>query len=162
MQPYSQFDPGIYATHPLDVSAYVNFQAASTNWFSVRIVKAYPWETGNSSAGLGFSTGNGTNDHFVGIGVTRPVTTASDGVTDIGDTDYATYGTLGQAGLANEPDTGGPYLPIATGAAQMWNSGVNAGSTEAGLLVGRGVYFTRCGVAGRAADGSKPDYLGRN
>ena len=137
MQPYSQFDPGIYATHPLDVSAYVNFQAASTNWFSVRIVKAYPWETGNSSAGLGFSTGNGTNDHFVGIGVTRPVTTASDGVTDIGDTDYATYGTLGQAGLANEPDTGGPYLPIATGAAQMWNSGVNAGSTEAGLLVGR-------------------------
>jgi hypothetical protein len=138
MQPYDTWDPSFYATHPLDPSAYVNCQAAGTNWFSVRIEKNYSWSTGDSSAGLGLSTGNGTNDHFVGIGVTRPTTLAADGVTDIGDTDYATHGTLGQAGLPNEADTGGPYLPLATGPAQLYNSGVGAVNwAETGFVLGR-------------------------
>lgn len=128
----------IYATHPLAPSAYINFQAASTNWFSVRIDKSYSWATGDSSAGLGVSTGNGTNDSFVGFGVTRPGTVANDGVTDWGDTDYVTHGKLYQAGLTNEPDTGGPYLPLAVGPAQLFNSGVGAVNyAEAGLLLGR-------------------------
>jgi len=135
--PYGTLSPQIYATHPLDPSAYVNFKAAGTNWFSVRITKSYSWYTGDSSAGVGLSTGNGTNDHFVGIGVTRPGTQSGIGA-DIGDTDYATQGTLGQAGLPGEDDTGGPYLPLATGPAQLWNSGPGAVNwAEAGLLVGR-------------------------
>jgi hypothetical protein len=135
--PYGTWSAKVYATHPLNPSAYVDCNAAGTNWFSVRIEKNYSWAAGDSSAGLGFSTGNGTNDHFVGIGVTRPVTVSSNS-TDIGDTDYATQGTLGQAGIPGEDDTGGPYLPLATGAAQLWNSGAGAVNwAEAGLLVGR-------------------------
>ena len=136
--PYGVYSPQIYATHPLDPSAYVNFQAAGTNWFSVRVVKNYSWSAGDSSMGVGLSTGNGTNDHFIGFGATRPGAVAADGSTDIGDTDYATQGTLGQAGLPNEADTGGPYLPRATGPAQLFNSGAGAVNwAEAGLLVGR-------------------------
>jgi len=136
--PYGLYSPQIYATHPLAPSSYVNFQAAATYYFSVRIEKNYSWNAGDSSAGLGLATGNATNDHFVGFGLTRPATVAADGATDIGDTDYVTHGTLGQAGLANEVDTGGPYLPLATGPAQLWNSGAGAVNwAEAGLLVGR-------------------------
>jgi hypothetical protein len=135
--PYGTWSAKVYATHPLDPSAYVDCNAAGTNWFSVRIEKNYSWSAGDSSAGLGLATGNGTNDHFVGIGVTRPVTVAADS-SDIGDTDYATHGTLGQPGISGEDDTGGPYLPLATGAAQLWNSGAGAVNwAEAGLLVGR-------------------------
>jgi len=138
MQPYDTYDPGLYATHALDPSAYVNCNAAGTYYFSVRIEKNYSWSAGDSSAGLGLSTGNGTTDHFVGFGVTRPGTKASDGVTDWGDTDYVTQGTLGQAGLTGEPDTGGPYLPLAVGAAQLYNSGAGAVNwAEAGLVVGK-------------------------
>jgi len=135
--PYGTLSPQIYATHPLDPSAYVNFKSAGTNWFSVRIEKSYSWAVGDSSAGLGLSTGNGTNDHFVGVGVTRPGTFSPLGA-DIGDTDYVTQGTLGQPGISGEDDTGGPYLPLATGPAQLWNSGPGAVNwAEAGLLVGR-------------------------
>src|SRR5208283_2576471 len=50
---------------------------------------------------------------------------------------------LGQAGLTNEPDTGGAYLPLATGPSQLFNSGVGAVNyAEAGLLVGRLVTTT--------------------
>jgi hypothetical protein len=140
MSPYSTWDPSFYATHPLDPGAYVNCKAAGTYWFSVRIEKNYSWSTGDSSAGLGLSTGNGTNDSFVGIGVTRPGTTDASG-NDNGDTDYVTRGMLGQAGITGtyaQPDTGGPYLPLATGPAQLYNSGGGAVAyAEAGLVVGR-------------------------
>jgi hypothetical protein len=140
MNPYGTWDPSFYATHPLDFSAYVNCNAAGTNWFSVRIEKNYSWQAGDSSAGLGLSTGNGPTDHFIGFGVTRPTTTDALG-NDIGDTDYVTRGTLGQAGITGayaQPDTGGPYLPLATGAAQLFNSGNGAVNwAETGFLVGR-------------------------
>jgi hypothetical protein len=135
--PYGVDSPQIYSTHPLDPSAYVNCNAAGTYYFSVRVVKNYSWNTGDSSVGFGLSTGNQPTDHFIGFGATRPNATATNGA-DIGDTDYVTQGTLGQAGLTGEPDTGGPYLPLATGAAQLFNSGVGAVNwAEAGLLVGK-------------------------
>jgi hypothetical protein len=136
--PYGTLSPQIYATHPLNTNACVNFKTAGTNWFSVRIEKNYSWNAGDSSAGLGLATGNGANDHFIGFGLTRPGTKAADGTTDWGDTDYVTWGTLGQDGISGEPDTGGPYLPLAVGPAQLWNSGNGAVNwAEAGLLVGR-------------------------
>ena len=126
-----------YATHPLDPGAYVDCNAAGTYYFSVRIEKNYSWNAGDSSAGLGFSTGNGTNDHFIAIGVTRPGTVDTNN-NDIGDTDYVTQGLLGQAGFTGQPDTGGPYLPLATGAAQLFNSGVGAVNwAETGLVIGK-------------------------
>jgi hypothetical protein len=138
-EPYGTLSPQIYATHPLSPSAYADCSANGTYWFSVRIEKNYSWAAGDSSAGLGLSTGGNLTNRFVGFGVTRPGTKAADDVTDWGDTDYVTYGTLGQAGLsALQPDTGGPYLPLAVGAAQLWNSGLGAVNwAEAGLLVGR-------------------------
>jgi hypothetical protein len=136
--PYGEWSSQVYSTHPLAPSAQVNFKAAGTYWFSVRIEKNYSWNAGDSSAGLGLSTGNGTNDHFIGFGVTRPAATAADGSTDIGDTDYVTFGTLGQAGFPGQDDTGGPYLPHATGPAQLFNSGAGAVNwAESGLVVGR-------------------------
>ena len=137
MQPYDIYDPGLYATHPLDPSAYVNCSAPGTYWFSVRIEKNYSWATGDSSAGLGLSTGNGPTDRFIGFGVTRP-TAVDASNNDIGDTDYATYGTLGQAPITGQTDTGGPYYPVATGPAQLWNSGNGAVNwAETGFLLGR-------------------------
>ncbi|HTY87232.1 MAG TPA: hypothetical protein VMB80_07190 [Candidatus Acidoferrum sp.] len=136
--PYGIYSSQIYATHPLNPSAYVNCSVPGTYWFSVRIEKNYSWSAGDSSAGMGFSTGNGPTDQFIGIGVTRPGTTGPGGSPDWGDTDYVTQGTLGQAGIPGQDDTGGPYLPLATGPAQLYNSGLGAVSwAEAGLVVGR-------------------------
>lgn len=135
--PYGALSPLEYATHPLDPSAYIDCNAAGTYYFSVRIEKSYSWSVGDSSAGLGVSTGNGTNDHFIAIGVTRPATVDTNN-NDIGDTDYVTYGTLGQPGIAGQDDTGGPYLPVATGAAQLYNSGPGAVNwAETGFVIGK-------------------------
>jgi len=135
--PYGTLSPLEYATHPLDSSAYVDCNAAGTYYFSVRIEKSYSWSAGDSSAGLGLSTGNGTNAHFIAIGVTRPGTT-SPSASDWGDTDYVTYGTLGQPGIAGQDDTGGPYLPVAAGAAQLYNSGLGAVNwAETGFVIGK-------------------------
>ena len=135
--PYGTLAPEIYATHPLAPSAYVNCNANGTYWFSVRLEKNYSWSAGDSSAGLGLSAGNGTNAHFVGFGLTRPGA-LSPTSTDWGDTDYVSTGTLNQAGIPGQPDTGGPYLPLAVGPAQLWNSGPGAVNwAEAGLLIGR-------------------------
>jgi len=132
---YGNWTSRSYATHPLVPSSYVNFQANGTYYFSVRIEKSYPWSIGDSSAGFGLSTGNGTNDHFVGFGVLRPSCVLADGVTDVGNADYVTAGTLGQLGISSHPDdTGGPYYPNAYGPAGLWTVG---DGTDAGLLVGR-------------------------
>lgn len=133
-----------YATRALAPAAQIDFQANGTYYFSVRIVKSYPWWPGDNSSGLGFSTGGNTNDHFVGIGVTRPSTTnefesytffAPDNLTDIGNTAYISVGTLGQAGILSHPDdSAGPYYPNAYGVSGLWT--VTDG-THAGLLVGQ-------------------------
>lgn len=133
--PYGNYSSKSYATRPLAPEAYIDFKANGTYFFSVRIEKNYPWWTGDSSAGVGFSTGGATNDHFVGVGVLSPICMLADGTTDVGNASYVTTGTLGQTGISSHPDdTGGPYLPLAHGPAQMW---VVADGTHAGLLVGR-------------------------
>lgn len=133
--PYGNHSSKSYATRPLAAGAQINCQANGTYYFSVRIVKSYPWWVGDTSAGLGFATGGATNDHFVGIGVTLPSFLLEDAVTDIGNTSYITTGTLGQDGLSNHPwDSGGPYYPRAHGPAGLWTVG---DGTHAGLLVGR-------------------------
>lgn len=133
--PYGNYTSKSYATRPLSPGAQINFQANGTYYFSVRIVKSYPWNVGDNSAGLGFSTGTTTNDHFVGIGVTLPSFLLDDAVTDIGNASYITTGTLGQDGLSSHPyDSGGPYYPKAHGPAGLWTV---ADGTHAGLLVGR-------------------------
>lgn len=121
---FGQYTSQSYATRPLTPGAWINFQTNSTNYFSVRIVKSYPWAVGDSAAGIGFSTGSGANDHFVGVGVTRTEPFyAADGVTDIGNASYISAGTLGQAGLASHPDdSGGPYYPVALGATGHWTN----------------------------------------
>jgi len=133
--PFGNYTSKSYATRPLATGAQINFQANGTYYFSVRLVKSYPWWVGDTSAGLGFSTGSATNDHFVGIGVTLPSFFLEDAVTDIGNASYITTGTLGQDGLSNHPhDSGGPYYPRAHGPAGLWTV---ADGTHAGLLVGR-------------------------
>ena len=121
--PFGQWTSQAYATHPLGSSAGIDFQASGTYYFSVRIVKSYQWAPGDSSAGVGFSTGNGPGDRFVGIGVTRPDCLLADGTTEIGDTTYISTGTLGQAGISSHPDdTGGPYLPVVYGTVGLWTN----------------------------------------
>ena len=142
--PYGNQTSRSYATRALSPAAQINFQANGTYYFGVRIVKSYPWWTGDNSSGLGFSTGGNTNDHFVGIGVSRPSVTnefgsytffAPDDVTDAGNTAYISVGKLGQAGVSSHPeDSGGPYYPSAYAASGLW--AVNDG-THAGLLVGQ-------------------------
>ncbi len=134
--PYGNFTSKSYATRPLTPGAQINFQANGTYYFSVRIVKSYPWAVGDNSQGLGFSTGGGTNDHFVGVGVTRTTTfLAADGLTELTNTSYISVGTLGQTGIVgHEDDSGGPYYPNTNGPAGLWNV---ADGTHAGLLVGR-------------------------
>src|SRR4051812_20560313 len=63
--PYGNQSSLSYATHPLAPASCVSFTNNGAYYFSVRIVKNYPWWPGDSSAGFGLSTGNGTNDHFV-------------------------------------------------------------------------------------------------
>ncbi|HEX9046939.1 MAG TPA: immunoglobulin domain-containing protein, partial [Verrucomicrobiae bacterium] len=152
--PFGQYTSQAYATRPLKPSACIDFQSNSTNYFSVRISKSYPWAVGDSSAGLGFSTGGGTNDHFVGVGVTRPSPFyAADGTNDIGSASYVSVGTLRQAGLASHPDdSGGPYYPTALGETGYWTNILRGARIDgnpssptygqfdgicAGLLVGR-------------------------
>ncbi|MBW8865301.1 MAG: hypothetical protein JF609_10350 [Verrucomicrobia bacterium] len=133
--PYGNQTSQSYATHPLAPGAYVSFTNNGTYYFSVRIEKSYPWSVGDSSAGFGLATGNGTNDHFVGFGVLRPSCLLADSVTDIGNASYVTAGTLGQPGISSHPDdTGGPYYPNAYSSAGLWTVG---DGVHAGLLVGR-------------------------
>lgn len=145
--PYGVYTSKSYATRPLTPGAQINFQANGTYYFSVRVVKSYPWWVGDTAAGLGFSTGSETNSHFVGIGVTRSGLMDNDQVTPIGDTTYLSVGTLGQEGFINHPeDSSGPYLPVARGVTGNWTN-VAAGArptgtgtfdgVTAGLLVGR-------------------------
>jgi Immunoglobulin I-set domain len=133
---YGNFTSKSYATRPLVPGAYIDFKANGIYYFSVRIVKGYPWNAGDNSQGFGFSTGGGTNDHFVGVGVTRNSTfLAADGLTELTNTSYISVGTLGQAGITgHEDDSGGVYHPNATGAAGLW---AVADGTQAGLLVAR-------------------------
>lgn len=133
--PYGNQASLSYATHPLASSSYVSFTNNGTYYFSVRIVKSYSWYVGDNSEGIGLSTGNGTNAHFVGFGVTRPSCLLADNTTDIGSAAYVSTGTLGQAGISSHPDdTGGPYLPLSWGAAGQW---VGWDWVRAGLLVGQ-------------------------
>lgn len=133
--PYGNQSSKSYATRPLTSGAQINFQANGTYYFSVRMVKSYSWWVGDNSEGIGLSTGNGTNDHFVGFGVTRPSCLLADNTTEIGSAAYVTAGTLGQAGISSHPDdTGGPYLPLAWGAAGQW---VGWDWVRAGFLVGK-------------------------
>jgi hypothetical protein len=146
--PYGNFTSKSYATRPLTPGAQINFQANGTYYFSVRVVKSYPWWVGDTAAGVGFSTGGETNSHFVGIGATRTGLLDDDQVTPIGDTTYLSVGTLGQAGFPNHPDdSSGPYFPVARGTTGNWTN-VAAGARNygtggtydgvcAGLLVGR-------------------------
>ncbi len=136
-----QYSPTIYATHPLDSSAYVDFTVAATNYFSFRCSTYYSWATsGDTAVGLGLSTGKEATDHFIGFGITRTGTTDALG-NNIGNTDFVTQGTLGQAGITGayaQPDTGGPYLPLATGVSQSWHSGPGTmGYADGGFIVGR-------------------------
>jgi hypothetical protein len=134
--PYGNWTSRSYATRPLTPSAYIDVKANGTYYFSVRIEKNYPWSAGDSSAGLGLSTGGGTNAHFVGIGVTRPSPFYDEsGANDIGNSSYISVGTLGQPGIPGHPDdSGGPYYPNTNGPAGLWTVG---DGTHAGLLVGR-------------------------
>lgn len=145
--PYGVYTSKSYATRPLTPGAQINFQANGTYYFSVRVVKSYPWWVGDTAAGVGFATGSETNSHFVGIGVTRSGLMDNDQVTPIGDTTYLSVGTLGQEGFINHPeDSSGPYLPVARGVTGNWTN-VAAGArptgtgafdgVTAGLLVGR-------------------------
>jgi hypothetical protein len=145
--PYGVYTSKSYATRPLTPGAQINFQANGTYYFSVRVVKSYPWWVGDTAAGVGLSTGGETNSHFVGIGVTRSGLLANDQITPLGDTTYLSVGTLGQEGFVNNPnDSSGPYFPVALGATGNWtNVAAGARSTgtgdfdgvTAGLLVGR-------------------------
>ena len=134
--PYGNFTSKAYATRPLTPGAQINFQANGTYYFSVRIVKSYPWWVGDTAAGIGFSTGGATNDHFVGVGVTRNSTfLAADGITELTNASYISVGTLGQTGIVgHEYDSGGPYFPNTNGPVGLWAVGDNI---NAGLLVGR-------------------------
>lgn len=133
--PYGNFTSKSYATRPLALGSQIYCKADGTYYFSVRIVKSYSWWVGDNSEGFGVATGGGTNDHFVGFGVTRPSCLLADNTTDIGSAAYVTTGTLGQAGISSHPDdTGGPYLPLAWGAAGQW---IGWDWTRAGLLVGK-------------------------
>jgi hypothetical protein len=146
--PYGNYTSLSYATRPLTPQAQINFQANGTYYFSVRIVKSYPWWVGDTAAGVGFSTGSETTNHFVGIGVTRSGLLDNDQITPLGDTTYVSVGTLGQSGFPNNPnDSSGPYFPVALGPIGNWtniaagarvdgNTG-NFDGVTAGLLVGR-------------------------
>ncbi len=135
------YSPTIYATHPLDSGSYVDFTVAATNYFSFRCSTYYSWATsGDTACGFGLSTGKEATDHFIGFGITRTGTTDALG-NNIGNTDYLTQGTLGQAGITGayaQPDTGGPYLPLATGVSQSWHSGPGTMNyADGGFIVGR-------------------------
>lgn len=148
--PYGNYTSKSYATRALTPGAQINFQANGTYYFSVRVVKSYPWWVGDTAAGVGFSAGGATNSPFVGIGVTRTGLMDNDTVTptSIGDSTYLSVGTLGQAGFSNHPDdSSGPYFPVARGTTGYWTNLANGarnygtGGTYdgvcAGLLVGR-------------------------
>lgn len=145
--PFGNYTSKSYATRPLTPGAQINFQANGTYYFSVRIVKSYPWWVGDTAAGVGFSTGGTNSDHFVGVGVTRSSLYADDTVTYIGDASYISVGTLGQDGFPSNPyGSGGPYYPTALGAAGYWTNAISGARTNndgsfdgvnAGLLVGK-------------------------
>jgi hypothetical protein len=145
--PYGNYTSLAYATRPLTPAAQIDFKANGTYYFSVRIVKSYPWWVGDTAAGVGFSTGSDTTNRFVGVGVTRPTLLADDQVTYIGDASYISVGTLGQDGFPSNPyGSGGPYYPSALGAAGTWTNAAAGARTNAlgefdgtcaGLLVGR-------------------------
>ncbi len=87
-------DPRSWAVRQLTSNAQINFNANGTYYFSFQV------EHGNDGIqGIGFA--NGTNDsaRFAGAGITRssyPNTRFLDA--DLGNTLYASSGTLGQAG----------------------------------------------------------------
>lgn len=151
--PFGDFTSQSYAVRPLTPGAQINFQANGTYYFSVRIVKNYPWSLSDTAAGVGFATGSDPTNRFVGIGVTRGSLIADDQVTYIGDASYISVGTLGQDGFPSNPyGSGGPYYPTALGAAGYWTNLANGARMEgnplsqyyldhdritAGLLVGR-------------------------
>jgi hypothetical protein len=95
-------------------------------YFSARMLKRsfyYPvngtngYGTDDAALGFGLASGNTTNAHFVGIGLTRSVAGNISGgggykigSTDIGDSVYISAGTLGQTGYVAHPtDSVGPY-----------------------------------------------------
>lgn len=145
--PYGNYTSLAYATRPLTPGAQIDFQANGTYYFSVRMVKSYPWWVGDTAAGVGFSTGSETTNRFVGVGVTRSSLIADDTITYIGDASYISVGTLGQDGFPSNPyGSGGPYYPTVLGAAGAWTNVVSGARTNnlgafdgvtAGLLVGR-------------------------
>lgn len=149
LQPYGLFSSQSYATRALTTNAYINFQADGTYYFSVRVIKTYPWWVGDNAEGIGFASSDATNADFVGAGYTRrpvyevdpannpgvysPGFMAEDGVTDLGNSVYISTGTLDQAGISGHPDdSGGVYYPRTTAPITY-----DPNNTDAYLLVGR-------------------------
>ena len=151
------WDSGTWATRLLATSSDIHLNANGVYYFSARLVKRsfyYPvsgtngYGADDAELGIGFSQGNGASSFFVGAGFTRSVAgnpsggggyLTSDGSTDIGDSVYATSGTLGQAGYANHPaDSGGPDYVRAYGFPQEVEGYIGGSDYVAGgWLVGR-------------------------
>lgn len=148
-QPYGLYSSQSYATRALATNACIDFQANGTYYFSVRVIKTYPWWVGDNAEGIGFASSGATNANFVGAGYTRrpvyevdpannpgvysPGFMAEDGVTDLGNSVYISTGTLNQAGISGHPDdSGGAYYPRATAPITY-----DPNNTDAYLLVGR-------------------------
>jgi hypothetical protein len=137
--PYGHYYSQCYATRALAPSAYVDFNANGTYYFSVRILKGvsiWPW-LGDNAGGIGLASSGATNANFVGMGISRgTLYSPLDGSTNISDSPYITAGTLDQggSGFNNDgttglPTDGGPYYPRAYG--------TNTLPSEAGVLVGK-------------------------
>lgn len=149
-QPYGNFSSQSYATRVLNTNSYIDFQANGTYYFSVRVIKSYPWWHGDNAEGIGFASSDATNANFVGAGFTRQAASidtdtnlgvagvlpgfyAADGVTDLGNNVYISTGTLNQGGITGHPDdSGGAYYPRANAPITFDPNGV-----DAYVLVGR-------------------------
>jgi hypothetical protein len=157
------WNSGSWATRLLNTSSWIHFNSVSTNYFSARMIKRGLWyyntnsspETNNygpddAALGLGFANGNASSSYFVGAGFTRTVAYNGGGGytngsgTDIGDSDYISVGTLGQAGYASHPtDSGGPYYVSAYGPPQEVEGYIGGypdianAYVNGGLLIGR-------------------------
>lgn len=125
------WDSGTWATRLLGTTSRINLNANGTNYFAFRWVKrsTFYYDVNNTNGygeddagfGVGFVAGVtlSSSSPFLGVGVTRSLAMNTyDGkgytnlaqTTDIGDTPYITWGTLGQAGYPEHPgDSGGPY-----------------------------------------------------
>jgi hypothetical protein len=138
----NRWDSGTWATRLMAVSSWINMNSNSTNYFAFRWVKRsfyYPVNGTNgygeddAGLGVGFAAGATPTSAFIGIGVTRSEARYTyDGMgytnlaqnTDLGDTPYVTWGTLGQAGYPEHPgDSGGPYY-VRSYAGDLSGSGV--------------------------------------